>query len=605
MRSILFSSLILLLASQCAYAQWRNVLHTGEDDFTVVYFLDPPYSSIGFAGSFQYNTPSPIFKTTDGGFTWSAIQTPLVNTFDFVFKDSLTGWAATEIGCYKTTDCGETWELLTKWYGTVGQSYINDVFYDKMSGGLFLSTWAGAWPVAGGHNELSWDEGMTWSAFGLVGREQSGGFAFVNGDSGLLSWNDYFNSDGDWWRTTDGGHNWNAIPGIDSNCWQPLAIQGTNTYFVNSWWGSILRTDDAGDTWTLLYSFPPQNRIFNGEDNLPSSSCIRGTLDSLFVMVCSGCYLSTDQGVSWKYLCGVPDLIRPFQRFFVNDRKVFVCGADSNESCSVWMLNLDSLNIITSNYSERFRGGTKQKTISPGDTAFVQFLSTDTLGSNVAVDSVFLWASYDTQAVSPVTFTPPPGWKIADTQLRMGRIYAELIDTDSVSLDSSRTLLTISYRTWLNGGGRAGSTDLRTMIYLDSVHTFGHRLNCDCAVSSILSADTASISLYAALDSVELDFAGCGDSILLSFMNGGKLVFNIESIVPNPAQNEIRVSVTGLTVSGMGVELFDMLGRQQNANPTFLLSEIAVDVSNIPPGTYYLRLAASGYVQTRKVSIER
>ncbi len=96
----------------------------------------------------------------------------------------------------------------------------------------------------------------------------------------------------------------------------------------------------------------------------------------------------------------------------------------------------------------------------------------------------------------------------------------------------------------------------------------------------------------------------CGTTELTHYLATGS-VFSILSIVPNPAQNEIRVSVTGLTVSGMGVELFDMLGRQQDAKPTLLPNEIVVDVSSIPAGAYYLRLAASGYVQTRKVSIER
>ena len=49
-------------------------------------------------------------------------------------------------------------------------------------------------------------------------------------------------------------------------------------------------------------------------------------------MVPSGCYLSTDQGVTWKNLCGVPDLYWPMQRFYVKDKSLYVFGNDSNSS---------------------------------------------------------------------------------------------------------------------------------------------------------------------------------------------------------------------------------------------------------------------------------
>ena len=53
------------------------------------------------------------------------------------------------------------------------------------------------------------------------------------------------------------------------------------------------------------------------------------------------------------------------------------------------------------------------------------------------------------------------------------------------------------------------------------------RLNCDCAVESIDGED-----------SVQINFTGCGDSLILAAMNDS-LPFYIESIQPNPAQDRL------------------------------------------------------------------
>ena len=114
--------------------------------------------------------------------------------------------------------------------------------------------------------------------------------AFTDGNNGLMSWGDY--NPASWWRTTDGGHSWNTIL-FDSTCWQPLAIKGTQTYFAMTPAGAIFRTDNGGDTWDSLYTFPPQNCPQNystegvGVGPSQSSSCIRGTLDE---PLCGGGY---------------------------------------------------------------------------------------------------------------------------------------------------------------------------------------------------------------------------------------------------------------------------------------------------------------------------
>ncbi len=161
-----------------------------------------------------------------------------------------------------------------------------------------------------------------------------------------------------------------------------------------------------------------------------------------------------------------------------------------------------------------------------------------------------------------------------------------IIVGNNLTLDPSQPITTLNFEAMLT----------------DTLHTT-LALTSPIANPSDPSYTLCVLSLTADSTPFSLDLA-CGDSTILASWNETP-PFSIQSIVPNPAQNEIRVSVTGLAISGMGVEMFDMLGRQQNVKPTLLPNEIVVDVSSIPAGTYYLRLAASGYVHTRKVSIER
>ncbi|MGI0133949.1 MAG: WD40/YVTN/BNR-like repeat-containing protein, partial [Candidatus Micrarchaeaceae archaeon] len=135
---------------------------------TCIYFLDslPNVGFIADAGG--------IFKTTDGGYTWSGTHDIYV-TFDFAFRDSLTGWRAGFL--QSTTDGGRSWQIPSDSFGAF------DVYYDAKDSGLFL---------AGGKHDtdgiwVSWDLGKTWSVVtNSVDAVCYGGFSFWNGDTGVV-----------------------------------------------------------------------------------------------------------------------------------------------------------------------------------------------------------------------------------------------------------------------------------------------------------------------------------------------------------------------------------------------------------------------------------
>ena len=93
----------------------------------------------------------------------------------------------------------------------------------------------------------------------------------------------------------------------------------------------------------------------------------------------------------------------------------------------------------------------------------------------------------------------------------------------------------------------------------------------------------------------------CGDHELQTYLLTGNVPFTIESIVPNPAESEIRVSGIG---SGVSAELVDALGRTVIPSALYPLP-FPLDVSGLPSGIYFLRLSENGYTVSRSVSISR
>jgi len=516
-----------------------------------------------------------FFRTSDGGQTWNEIDFPTYCWINcFTFKDSLTGWLGAEgninCACYKTTDGGKTWNPISEVYGTVF-----GIYYDKESGGLFLSGYSNA-PVGQGFDELSWDEGLTWSGFANIGSEPTSGFAFADSNNGLMSW--YGVQRQSWWRTTDGGHSWNAIA-FDSVSWQPLAIPGTTTYFANTENGVILRTDDAGDNWRILWSMPIPS-LSTISERLVTSESITGQLNNLVVLGDSGCFRSTDEGLTWKYLCGVESWYGDsygLRRFFVRSNQIFITTEDTLGS-HLWELNLDSMQYFSSQVASQFPSATKDTIVTPGSIVTVNFLpTTDPL---IGIDTAHFSIHYDFGALSVENTNIPPGWSVLKSSSGNGTLDLWIVSSNAAPLPTP--VLQLTFGTALS--------PTTAKVHLDSAHLYGKRLNCDCPALSVSGPD-----------SVEIDFAGCGDSLILAAMNHTP-PFSIESVQPNPASTKITVNFAKSSKSSVSYELYDALGSS-HLNGDISSSGEVLDVDGLSSGVYYLRFTSNGYVQTRRVNI--
>jgi len=165
----------------------------------------------------------------------------------------------------------------------------------------------------------------------------------------------------------------------------------------------------------------------------------------------------------------------------------------------------------------------------------------------------------------------------------------------------------------INGETLLGT--LRCIVYLsDSLSTSVSLLG-----ASISSDDPRCLALSTTSDAVTIMLTGCGDSIILAAMVHAP-PYSIESVVPNPAQGEITVTVAAEDAGAITCELYDALGNlvlQQPLDhpassavltPSYsagLHRRGSIEVSFLPSGTYFLRLSQNGYVQSRPVSIAR
>jgi hypothetical protein len=242
----------------------------------------------------------------------------------------------------------------------------------------------------------------------------------------------------------------------------------------------------------------------------------------------------------------------------------------------IWRLNIDSMQYFPTGIS--FTDGSKLTSTTAGNEVTVNYNLTgnDTIG----IDTGHLVFHYNANALVLNKLQLPPSWVVLDSSTKNGVLNLTITADSNAQLPTP--IVQLTFGTYLSTGP--------AKVYLDSANLSGHRLNCDCKALSLSGSD-----------SVEVDFSGCGDSLILAAMRDS-LPFYIQSIVPNPASSSIEINLS--SSASIVYTLFDELGNSRlsgNISP----SQSKLDVTNLQSGDYYIRLSSNGYVQTRKIEILR
>ena len=158
------------------------------------------------------------------------------------------------------------------------------------------------------------------------------------------------------------------------------------------------------------------------------------------------------------------------------------------------------------------------------------------------------------------------------------------------------TIATLLFQTYLTKNDSTGIQLAHQQFFVSG------SLPEDCIASMDTTSSPSNFSLELA----------CGDSIILADWNSAP-PFSIESIQPNPAGDEITVQLSGNVQPS--IAMYDALGRSVPVPPTtpqpppiplrFIGGGVELNVSGVPSGIYYLRFSSEGYVQTRRISVER
>ncbi|RBW52111.1 YCF48-related protein [Marinobacter sp. F3R11] len=225
-----------------------------------------------------------FMRSTDGGATWTTSFTigSSVNAMHFV--SSTLGFAVGDQGFIaRTNDGGETWVPQTSTVETT----LNDVYFFDANLGL----------AVGDSSTIlhSIDGGTTWTPVTVPGFGHAYGVSFADANVAMV-----VGSGGARLRSVDGGANWNRVDtpaGCQTCTLRSVTFTSATTGFaVGDQSNSIMRTDDAGQTWAKV---PGGNASGANDGSCGFEDISFLGNHGLAVATCGWIAHSSDGGVSW------------------------------------------------------------------------------------------------------------------------------------------------------------------------------------------------------------------------------------------------------------------------------------------------------------------
>ena len=210
---------------------------------TSVWFSDSENgTAVGWGGS-----NGVVLRTTDRGITWSQLQPPGGNLNSVHYADSTNGIAVGDKIIVRTSDGGLTWQI--QLFGTIpplGDVYMIDQSTAVVVGGTLMPTVL-----------RTSDGGANWQTISTPANSYLGGVAFLDANRGVA-----VGVGGTIIRTTDAGLTWSLQASNTTNSLRAVRFNSsTGEGIAVGTSGTILRTTDAGISWTTESS--PTTQILN------------------------------------------------------------------------------------------------------------------------------------------------------------------------------------------------------------------------------------------------------------------------------------------------------------------------------------------------------
>lgn len=237
----IFTGFITLFIAYGAMAQWVSMDFGNMWDTQAIYFTDV---NTGYAVS-----RGPLFtclsKTTDGGVHWSdpsSGSVPRPNGFSLFFINADTGYIASLGEVFKTADGGVTWtSASTDVYCELYSIFFTDANTGYVVGGFEIGFYNCTYTflaktIDGGSNWITIlnqkDSVPLRSVF--FSNSYTG---YTVGDAGTIL------------KTTDGGSNWLEQSSPTDTVLTAVFFPATDTGYIVGSYGTILKTTDGGLNW--------------------------------------------------------------------------------------------------------------------------------------------------------------------------------------------------------------------------------------------------------------------------------------------------------------------------------------------------------------------
>ncbi|MDQ3019534.1 MAG: YCF48-related protein [Bacteroidota bacterium] len=618
-----------------------------------------------------------ILKTTNSGNSWNIISSGTIDTLlSIFFTDANTGYACGKAGrIIKTTDAGNNWTQQTS--GVINN--LNNVFFlnaDKgficgserilktANGGInwSVSTFSGSiynaicfindntgFAAGGSFNRefrKTINGGNTWVPFFIAPSGPIRSIQFINQTTGFMS-----GSTNSFFKTTDGGNNWNFDNTISADGFSLSSVYFPNTtegYLVGTY-GTVFKSTDTGNNWTAK---APQGTLDDLWQITFASKNTGYIIGKPFLP--NSIYKTTNSGNNWIALSSPFQYINKIQ--FLNDLTGYIESDlklyKTQNGANTWnVINIPSDTAIgfefvdesTGFYSSTFIGSDLYKTTNGGDSWILISLNPDKItkfqfplhdvGYMITINGVNSRFELFKSTTTGNTWNHV---KTFDFQIDLRFLY--FINENTGFVFSEELVLPMNVKYSLNRTTDGGLNWQK--VYETGILPFGWEffnpkikfINKNTGFITgvfpenlltttqgeewnIFNAAGRSINDIEFTDDNTGYFIGPGGMIKKTTTGGVIAIedissfipdeFSLEQNYPNPFNPNTVISYQLKISSFISLKVYDLLGKEVatliNEKQSAGIHSVDFNGSNLPSGIYFYKIETVNYSETRKM----
>lgn len=244
--SFILLTIFVIFTTPHTYAQWETINGVTTERLFATYTINSQEALIG-------GKDGVLFKTNDGGNTWTTISTTNEDIDDICFMDDNTGFLVAGSSIFKTTNGGNSWSLIA--VTTVGD----------LVGISFPTAQTGYACSENGEVLKSSDGGASWQEINTVSGQDISAIDFGDDQTGVI-----VGGSGTVFQTADGGTTWQETsPGVAQDLNDVCFTSAANVYLVGDE-GILMHSPNGGTDWANQVSLTVSNLnaiCFHDEQN--------------------------------------------------------------------------------------------------------------------------------------------------------------------------------------------------------------------------------------------------------------------------------------------------------------------------------------------------